>query len=168
MSTHGDQIIAAINARVRFMSSQRILVENVDQLKDAQSLQIINFIQQHRGLPMDDATAVSDVIGHGPWTDGQKVAMGAALTNAMDAAPRSSQTQGRPQQNCDGLHNYFTQTDWDIIMSGEHEEAVKTHLVAYRMFVLGMECPSEKLQQRAAQLIKFEDRFGRVFELHGR
>eukprot|EP00959_Pyramimonas_sp_CCMP1952_P157841 3300466-Pyramimonas_sp.AAC.1 len=60
-----------------------------------QSLQIVNLIQQDRGPPLTDATSVSDVIGTGPWTIEQKLAMSEALTNAVAAAPRSK--QGRAQ-----------------------------------------------------------------------
>eukprot|EP00959_Pyramimonas_sp_CCMP1952_P436514 9140559-Pyramimonas_sp.AAC.1 len=136
-------LIANIQSRVAFVHGQVALGISMDTLLANQCHAIIGAIGHAGHINLDDCNRIGEEVSSGPWNDQQKLAIAGALSDA--ASQLGVPTGPRPQQNCNGIHNYFTDSDWTCFESTEASLRAKSTTMANRLWRIGITCPSEKL-----------------------
>eukprot|EP00959_Pyramimonas_sp_CCMP1952_P338931 7097934-Pyramimonas_sp.AAC.1 len=143
-----------IRERLAFVNAQRGAGLAEEILLQSQATAIASAISTNSDITVAVATSVTEVIAAGPWSDHQKAMLASVLADAAAAAsgPQPA-TQPRKQQKCPRLPWFFLQKDWEQLVSAELSVSAKITLVANRMWLLGMLCPSEGLQKQGVAIV---------------
>ncbi|CAK0802390.1 unnamed protein product, partial [Prorocentrum cordatum] len=144
-------LVGLIERRVRFIEAQATAGIDRESLLSAQCGAIVSEIMQEHVMDEDAATAITSAITRGPWSDGQKLQLASAL---QEAVPLKGKKSMRDQQHCMSLERFFTAPDWHLLRNPNLAEGPKIHCIAHRMWRLGITCPAESTQKRAAAILQ--------------
>ncbi|CAK0908595.1 unnamed protein product, partial [Prorocentrum cordatum] len=148
-----NRLVGLIERRVRFIEAQATAGIDRESLLSAQCGAIVSEIMQEHVMDEDAATAITSAITRGPWSDGQKLQLASALQEAV-AKPLKGKKSKRDQQHCMSLERFFTAPDWHLLRNPNLAEGPKIHCIAHRMWRLGITCPAESTQKRAAAILQ--------------
>jgi hypothetical protein len=147
-------LVSELNRRVAFIGKQTQLgmSEAVLLADQAQSFQVT--VMNTPGVDMDCATAVSEAIMSGPWTQEQRTSMASVLGDrvakgdVMAGKKAGGKGPARAQQKMHYILNFFTASDWEVFGNSDYSVNAKLERMAQRLWRLGVTCPSESLRKR--------------------
>ena len=100
------------------------------------------------------AKAISDAVAAGPWPPSQKKELASIVLSASVKTEKQSKSlQRKSMQKVPKPENLLTESDWAKIRSPDVELQVKLAVLANRLWLLGIVCPSEPVLFRLTGLI---------------
>ena len=94
-----------------------------------------------------DAASLVDVLGQGPWTEGQKAKLLASINGAVLNGGKLASTR-RPLQSCDNFKAFLSVEDLKTLGNPSASMVAKIDCICIRMLRIGLHCPAETCWQK--------------------
>ena len=142
-------VLEDLKAVTKFVASQMALGKDVSQVLAVQCTAMKTKLRSMKGLSISDASRFSFEVADGPWSPEQKAELADVIAELAEKGVGSKPR--RKMQQLLQLENFFTAQDWHILQRRMLLHS-KLTMVAMRLWLLGVSCPSEPTLHKATSL----------------
>ena len=146
-------IVSELAMLKMFFASQQEAGQDISGLLAAQIPSLVAKVNQLKALDPEGATALTNEIKAGLWTQEQVLELATAVANRLSGGSGSKGPGSQLKLQQVEMQHFLAQSDWDFLDDSSNPPAAKARLVAFRAQRLGVRHASEASLARMAAIV---------------